>query len=130
METKAGAAPVEPPKPPQKANVEPAEGGRLLVLASVDMLRNDFVQQGQDYRRNVLFLQNAIENFGMGDLLINIRRKQLTARQFKPDSDKVQTFITVLNIAVVPALVGALGLAYYLRRRSESVRYERKFIQR
>jgi len=130
METKAGAAPVEPPKPPQKANVEPAESGRLLVLASVDMLRNDFVQQGQDYRGNVLFLQNAIENFGLGDLLINIRRKQLTARQFKPDSDKVQTFITVLNIAVVPALVGALGLAYYLRRRSESVRYERKFIQR
>jgi hypothetical protein len=129
-DTKAGAAPAEPPKPPEKANVTPAENGKLLVLASVDMLRNDFVQQSQDYRGNVTFVQNAIENFGLGDLLMNIRRKQLTARQFKPGSDKTHPWITALNIAGVPALVGALGIIYFVIRRRESVRYERKFIQR
>jgi hypothetical protein len=62
--------------------------------------------------------------------LIEIRRKQLTERRFKAGSDKSAGFIKWANTAGVPAIVGILGLFYFLWRRADSVAYERKFIQR
>ncbi|HVR73370.1 MAG TPA: GldG family protein [Planctomycetota bacterium] len=120
----------EQPAVKPKATVNLVDG-RILVLASVDMLKNDFLmQQSRDYQPNISFFHNAIETFGLGDLLLQIRRKQLTVRNFKPGSDKWMDWITWINIAVVPGLVGVVGLGFYLVRRAESAAYERKFIAR
>jgi hypothetical protein len=105
--------------------------GTVLLLASVDMLKNDFLmQQSRDYQGNIHFFQNALETFGLGKALIEIRRKQLTARQFKEGSEKWTKWITAFSIAGVPVLVAVFGIAYYLKRRRESVAYERRFVQR
>jgi ABC-type uncharacterized transport system involved in gliding motility auxiliary subunit len=116
--------------PPVKADVKLVPG-RALVLGSVDMIKNEFLmQQSQEYRSNILFFQNAVETFGLGDKLIKIRVKQLTTRQFKSGSDKLVPWITFLNLVGVPLLVGVLGIFYYLVRRADSNAYERRFIQR
>ena len=118
------------PKPPEKASLSPVEG-QVLLLASVDMLKNDFLmQQSRDYQGNITFFQNALETFGLGKALIEIRRKQLTARQFKEGSEKWTKWITAFSIAGVPVLVALFGVVYYLKRRSESISYERRFVQK
>lgn len=113
-----------------KASLEPVEG-KLLVLSSVDMLKNDFLmQRSGNYQPNISFFHNTIETFGLGDLLLQIRRKQLTIHDFVPNSDKWSWWITVLNTFGVPLLVGAAGLVGFLLRRADSISYERRHIQR
>jgi hypothetical protein len=113
--------------PPARAHVD-VKDGRVLLLASADMLKTDFLQQGDDFRPNVGFFQNAMETFGLDQRLLKIRRKQLTVRQFKPGSEHWYKAITVVNVLVVPLVIGLAGLAYYLLRRTESSSYERKYI--
>ncbi len=120
----------EPLAEKPKASVQPVETN-VLVLGSVDMMKDEFlVQQSREYQANVNFFYNAIENFGLGNQLIQIRRKQLTERHFKPGSEKSAGFIKWFNIAGLPALVGIFGLVYFLVRRADSVAYERRFIQK
>ena len=93
------------------------------------MMKDEFLtQQSQEYQSNIHFFQNAIETFGLGELLIQIRRKQLTVRQFYPDTETKSKVITAFNIGGVPVLVGLIGIVYFLLRRADSAAYERKFI--
>jgi ABC-type uncharacterized transport system involved in gliding motility auxiliary subunit len=95
------------------------------------MFKTEYLaQEGGVYQPNLLFFQNAIENLTLGNALIEIRRKELTNRQFKPGSEKYTWWIKTLNVAAIPALVGILGLVYYFSRRAESVAYERRFVER
>jgi len=110
------------------ASVEPADG-RLLFISSADMMKTDYLSQ-QGYQNNVNFFYNVVETFGLDDKLLKIRRKQLTARQFKPGSDEDYKYIIVLNLVVVPLAVAAIGTVLFLIRRSQSVRYERNYIAR
>jgi ABC-type uncharacterized transport system involved in gliding motility auxiliary subunit len=123
------AKPAEAAPPPEKASVTPVDG-KVLLLASADMIKNEYLQQSREYEVGFRLMQNAIENFGLSDILSNIRRKQLTARQFKPESEKISSWIIAINIAIVPVVVGLLGLVYYGLRRKASVDYERRFIQK
>ena len=119
----------EKTEPPPTASLEPVSG-RVLFLASADMLKTSFLsQRGGDYQSNINFFYNAIENFGLGDQLIKIRRKQLTARRFEPGSEKTYKFILALNLVVVPLLVVAAGAILFLMRRAQGVAYERNYIQ-
>jgi len=116
--------------PAVKADVTPVPG-RALVLGSVDMMKNEFLMQpNQEYQSNIRFFQNAVETFGLGDKLIKIRVKQLTSRQFESGSDRWAPWITFVNLAGLPLLVGLLGILYYLLRRADSNAYERRFIRR
>lgn len=112
-----------------KAHVEPAEG-RILVLASADMMKNSYLMQGNEYRTNVSFLQNAVETFGLGDQLLQIRRKQLTVRNFKPGSDATYQWIIGFNVILVPLVTVLCGGLYFFLRRRSAISYERDFIER
>ena len=122
------AEPEAEPAPPVIASVEPTDG-RLLFIPSADMMKTDYLSQ-QGYQNNVNFFYNVVETFGLDDKLLKIRRKQLTARQFKPGSDEDYKYIIVLNLVVVPLAVAAIGTVLFLIRRSQSVRYERNYIAR
>ena len=126
----SAAAEVEEKEPAPVAHVDLVEG-RVLVLASADMMKNDFLmQRTQDYRTNVNFFQNCVETFGLGDLLLQIRRKQLTVRQFKPGSDDEYKWIIGFNVVLVPLLTALCGLGYVFLRRGRGVAYERRFIDK
>ena len=106
--TRPPHANVQPPALPEKANVEPVESGNLLVLASVDMLRNDFVMQGPDYRGNVLFLQNAIENFGLGAVLGDMKTERL------PDKEDGSRTVSPAMKEILSNLEDEIHVAYYV----------------
>lgn len=129
-----GAAPGTPAeaKPEEKPRASlVTQEGSILVLASVDMMKNDVIAtQSRQYQPNINFFYNAVENYGLGNELIEIRRKQLTERRFKPDSDKKAAYIQWLNVAVVPLLVALFGFVYFLVRRSDANAYERRYIQK
>ncbi|MGQ9591951.1 MAG: hypothetical protein ACUVYA_16850 [Planctomycetota bacterium] len=122
----------EEPKPAEapKASLEVAEGN-VVILASVDMLKNTFLmQRSGDYFGNVTLFQNALDTFGLGSDLINIRIKQLTLRQFKEGSERKAAWIIAFAMGFVPLCVAALGLVYYFARRYETLQYERRFFGR
>ena len=114
----AGGEAAEPAPPPEIADVQPSEG-TVLFLASADMMKNPFLTQRGDYQSNINFFYNVVENFGLGDQLIQIRRKQLTARQFKPGSEDSYKPILWLNLVVVPFLVAIVGVVLFVSRRAQ-----------
>lgn len=123
-------AEAEPKEDLPKADLEVAQG-TVLVLASVDMLKNEFLmQRNGDYQGNIQLFQNVLDTFGLGNKLIDIQRKQLTARQFEEGTKGLSLLITVFGIAGVPALVGVVGIVFYVLRRRESIAYERTFVER
>ena len=96
------------------------------------MLKNDFVTNADQlvaYRYNAEFFRNCIENFALDDRLMKIRRKNRTTREFEDGSDDLAFPIILLNLILVPFLVGLLGLSRYLLRYRSSVAYERDFLQ-
>ena len=123
-------AAAEPKKPTAHVEVVP---GQLLVLATVDGFKDYFLRVGQDqgaqcpgFTSNLTFFRNAIETYGLGQDLIDIRRKNLTARRFSDDADEAaQLWIQIVNIGLVPGLVGLVGLTLFLLRRREANAYER-----
>ena len=125
----AGGEGAEPAPPPEIADVQPSEG-TVLFLASADMMKNPFLTQRGDYQSNINFFYNVVENFGLGDQLIQIRRKQLTARQFKPGSEDSYKPILWLNLVVVPFLVAIVGVVLFVSRRAQGVNYERNYLAR
>ena len=110
------------------ADVTPVEG-KVLVLASADMLKDNFLtQQSQDYRSNGAFFVNVLETFGRSDDLLALRVKERTHRNFEPGTDESKQFwIQAVNVAFVPFLIAILGLARYMMRRAEANRYERDY---
>lgn len=134
------AAPTSPPpvakgeektveKP--RADVTPVDGGSVLILASADMIKNEYLaSQSRAYQSNVSFFYNAVENYALGNQLIEIRRKQITERRFKSDSERYAGFIRWFNVVGVPAIVAMLGLGYFVIRRADGIAYERRYIQK
>ncbi len=119
----------EPPPPPAPtASLSPVDG-RVLVLASADMMKTSFLSQGRgEYQPNVNFFYNAVEQLALDNKLMNIRSKQLTVREFKPGSEKHYKYILWLNIVIVPFVVGVVGACILGHRRRQSVAYERDYL--
>ncbi len=125
----AGEKKAEEKKEPEKAHVEPKEG-RVVILSSADMMKNDFLEMQGEYQPNLNFFYNTIESFGLDERLMKIRRRELTERRFKEGSGEgiAPGVIQNLNIWVLPLLVGVFGVVRFLVRKAESNAYERQYI--
>jgi len=127
----AGEKKAEEKKEQPKVHVEPAKNGRVVILSSADMMKNDYLTRGDDYRANVNFFKNTIETFGLDQRLLQIRRKELTERRFKSGSGEGSApgWILAINIGFLPIAVGVFGLTRFLKRRADSHAYERHYLQ-
>ena len=120
---------------PDIATLEPLPG-KIVVLSSVDMLKNPFlghIREFHPYRYNLEFFHNVVELFGLDDdktPLADVRRKNLEVRKFAPGSDKSVFWIHGLNLFAVPFLVAAWGLVWFFMRRGASIRYERNYLKK
>ena len=97
------------------------------------MLKTNFLQihrQFRPYQLNLEFAHNIIELFGMDSTLSDVRRKARTIRQFVPNSSDKAWWVKGVNIFGMPLLVAVLGLAWFLARRSTSIRYEREYLRK
>ncbi len=121
----------EPEKPAEIAHVDVVDG-RVVFLASADMLRNDYLQlsqQSPEYRSNAEFFRNVIQIFTLHDKMVQIRRKNLSVREFSENSESWAPWIILANLVLVPVGIGFLGIVRFLWRRQSAVAYERRFIQ-
>ncbi len=114
-------------KEAEKAHVDP-KSGRVVILSSADMMKTEFLQMRGDYQNNLNFFYNTIESFGLDERLMQIRRKEVTARRFKPGTGEGSAvWINLVNIALLPAVVGIFGLTRFLVRRADANKYERQY---
>ena len=125
----APATAPEVKKEPEKAKVE-LKDGKILLLTSVDMMKNDFLTQSQEYQPNAQFFYNVIETFGLDDRLLQIRRRERTESRFLEGTSDRSTFITLLNLVLIPVAAGGFGLVRWVLRRGDSQSYERAYIEK
>ncbi|MBN1441600.1 MAG: Gldg family protein [Planctomycetes bacterium] len=137
----AGAEAAAPPAPApaaapeeaaEKAHLEPVEG-RVIVLSSVDMLKDQFLRynrQFQGYQMNAEFINNIVDLFGLDDSLAQIRRKTISSPRFKSDTKNTVRWIQAVNLYLVPLVIALIGLGRLVWRRQASESYERDFIRR
>ena len=126
----AGAppAPAEPKKEPERIKIEP-KAGRVVLLSSADMMKNEFLMMQGDYMPNANFFYNTIESFGLDERLMQIRRKELVERRFNQAANESSArWIHIINIGLLPLAVGIFGVVQFLVRRNTSSRFERQFI--
>jgi len=89
--------------------------GRLILVGDSDFISDNFLR---NYPDNLVFLQNVVDSFSLGDDLIAIRSKGITERPLKEISEPVKAAIRYVNIFGLTVIVILFGLArYFLRRR-------------
>jgi ABC-type uncharacterized transport system involved in gliding motility auxiliary subunit len=128
VDTGSGAS---APAPTKTASIDSVDG-RVLILGSVDMLKDSFLQFNREfppYRQNVDLLSNAAELLALDDLLLQIRKKSQTVRTFKANSADAADWIQWGNLLGVPLIVAVVGLARFVLRRAGSVAYERNYLR-
>ena len=127
----ASAEPAIPAEPAVPAEVDVADG-RVVLLASGDMLRDDYLRLANtypQYYQNAELFRTMVQTFTLHDKLTQIRKKNVVTREFSENSESWAVWIILLNLALVPLVVAIIGALRFLIRRSLSVSYERRFIQ-
>ncbi|MBI4238998.1 MAG: GldG family protein [Deltaproteobacteria bacterium] len=91
--------------------------GRLIVIGTAHLLEDRFVGQRQ-FAEGVAFFANVIDHCTIGDALIGIRSRPVTARPISRDfSEADRALIRYANLIGVPLLVVGAGLFCLALRR-------------
>lgn len=91
--------------------------GRLIVVGTAHLLEDRFVGQRQ-FAEGVAFFANVIDHCTIGDALIGIRSRPVTARPINRDFSEAQrALIRYVNLVGVPLIVVGVGLVMMLLRR-------------
>lgn len=102
------------------ASLAPAPGGKVLLVASGDMLRYQHITS-QMNQGTAVFFSNATEIFALGQDLINIRAKSYVSRPIDPEANTGA--YKVLNVLLMPVLVVVFGIARALYRQAQKSAY-------
>lgn len=92
--------------------------GELVVVGSTHLLEDRFVQQ-REFGDGLTFFQNMLDHFTIGDTLIGVRSRPVTARPLPATlSESAKLAIRYTHMIGVPVLIVCAGLlAMALRRR-------------
>lgn len=93
-----------------------AEGGQLLVLGTSRIVEDRSAQQFGD---GIVFFENAVDYFGLGEQLIGIRSRTVSARPIGELTDGGRTLVKLTNTFGMPLLVVAGGLFGVAWRRAK-----------
>lgn len=88
---------------------------RIIVVGDSDFISDTYLQRFPD---NLSFAQNAIDYLTLGDELIGIRAKSLTARPLDAPSETAKNVMKYGTAVAIPLLIVAAGLLRYRSRRS------------
>jgi len=102
---------------------ETPEKSRLAVIGSDHILYDFFLQNNEN---NIVFLQNLVDWYTLGEALIGIRSKQIIQRPLKELSDTEKTYLKWLAILVIPLLLLIFGLVkYWVKKHSRKLAMQR-----
>jgi gliding-associated putative ABC transporter substrate-binding component GldG len=98
-----------------------AEESRLVVIGDTDIATSAYIQAVRS-QRNLDFLVKTLDWLGNDDDIIAIRNRESAAGRLDRIAEPVErakrmALVRIINIAIVPALVIALGVFVNVRRR-------------
>lgn len=92
--------------------------GELIVVGSTHLLEDRFVQQ-REFGEAIPFALNLLDHFTVGDDLIGIRSRPVTARPIaRTLSNATKVSIRMAHVVGAPLIVVALGLVGMWRRKA------------
>ena len=98
----------------QRERAEGQPGFRLFVAGDADWLSDSIVARAQG---NIFLGLNMVDWLAQEDILADVRKKVVTSRALLFSSPTHENVARWANVAGVPALLIALGLARAMRRR-------------
>ncbi|MBN1825443.1 MAG: GldG family protein [Candidatus Eisenbacteria bacterium] len=110
-----GSDPTIAPPPQDRSIIESSDTTRVVVFGSGNMILDDMTNQ---FRANLVLLQNAVDWLSFGDELIAIRSRGVSDRPLREMSERGKTIARFLTTFGVPILVVLFGLARWIRRRN------------
>jgi ABC-2 type transport system permease protein len=100
--------------------------GKIFLMASADMLKNNIVDAGGRGSNAVLIL-NVIDYLNGREDIAVMRGKQQQFNPLEETQSGVKTFVKTFNIAGLPILVVIFGLGVWLRRHSRKKHIQMMF---
>lgn len=93
---------------------EKTDDGRLAVIGNAQFVREGFVRQ---YRDNLIFFLNLVDNLTLSSDLISIRAKAISSLPLKNMSDSQRMFYKFAGIFSPALIVIILGIIKYIMRK-------------
>jgi hypothetical protein len=118
----APAAGMSDPGAPPPAPSESKKPVRLVVVGDSDFANDEFVQAARVvpvYQNGAQMLFNSISWTAEDETLTSVRTKSVGARPLNADADAKASVVTFANVAGVPLVFIAFGLARWRMRRSK-----------
>lgn len=94
--------------------VEKTDNARLAVIGNAQFIRDGFVQQFKD---NLIFFLNIVDNLTLSQDLISIRAKAISSYPLKNLSDSQRLTFKFFGIFSSIIIVALLGLVKYISRK-------------
>ncbi len=89
---------------------ESITNSKIAVIGSEHILYDFFLQMNEN---NIVFLQNIVDWYTLGEELIGIRSKQIIQRPVKDLRDSERVYIKWIAILVIPLILLIFGLVKY-----------------
>ncbi len=100
--------------------------GKIVVLASADMLKNIVIDE-TGRGPNTVFVLNAIDTLNGREEVAVLRAKEQTFNPLTDTTAGERTFIKFFNIAGLPLLVTLFGIGVWVRRSARKRRIQAMF---
>ena len=112
----------------ERAFVSKGKPGRIFVMASSDMLRDNILDE-QGKSPNAMFIMNTLDYLNNLEGIAKMRSKE---QRFNPLSETeagTKMFVKSFNIVGLPLLVALFGVLVWFRRHSRKKRIQMMFQQ-
>ena len=119
VEVVAAAVDFALPAEGEEADAGPEEAGRMVVVADVDFLDEQFVRSS---RQNLLFAANSVDWLAQDEALISIRSKDRTPPPLALESDFARSVLKWGNLAGIPLFFCIAGALRVTGRRTRAER--------
>jgi gliding-associated putative ABC transporter substrate-binding component GldG len=109
--------------------IKPEDAGREIVASTTDgnlvvVGESDFVTAQNATPQNSMFVLNLVDWFTQDESLITVRTRNVANRTMQNDMLKegssMPMVIRLINVFLMPAIMIAIGLAIYFRRREKT----------
>ncbi|MBU8920712.1 MAG: Gldg family protein [Bacteroidales bacterium] len=108
------------------AFIEKGEAGKLVVVGSAALLKNNVLDQGGE-STNATFVMNLLDHLNGRDQYAEMRSKMQRYNPLRETSGGTKTLVKSFNIAGLPVIVALFGVIVWLRRKARKKRIEMMF---
>ncbi|UCF06776.1 MAG: Gldg family protein, partial [bacterium] len=109
--------------------VERGRAGKIFLIGTAEVLKNNVIDENGT-SPNATFVMNLIDHLNGRDEYATMRSKMLRFNPLQETSGGTKTFVKSFNIAGLPVIVVAFGIAVWFRRTARKRAIQMMFRQR